>query len=206
MKIVIVGAGAMGSIYAALLADAGNDVSVVDLWEEHIDAIRKNGLRVEGASGGRLVHNIHAATSADDIKGCELAVIATKASGVGAAAAAAQSTLTDNGLIVTIQNGLGAGERIARYVPTEKIVLGVAGGFGASMKAPGHAHHNGMDLIRLGEMQGGASPRLEKVASVWRAAGFEVKTFDDINQLIWEKFICKRHVQRTVHRLWLHSR
>ena len=58
------------------------------------------------------------------------------------------------------------------------------------MKAPGHVHHNGMDLIRLGEMDGGLSNRVEKLATLWREAGFNVKAFDDIQQLIWEKFIC----------------
>jgi len=68
--------------------------------------------------------------------------------------------------------------------------VGVAGGFGASMKGPGHAHHNGMELIRLGEMNGPVSERLKKIARLWTDAGFNVKTFDDINQLVWEKFIC----------------
>ena len=190
LKIVVIGAGAMGSIYAALLADAGNEVAVVDLWQEHINAIKQNGLRVQGASGDRVVHSLRAETSAKDINGCALAVIATKASGVEAAAAAAQTTLADDGVIVTIQNGLGAGERIARYIPSTQIILGVAGGFGAEMKGPGHAYHNGMELIRFGEMQGGVSTRVENVAALWQQAGFKVQTFADINQLIWEKFIC----------------
>ena len=190
MKIVIIGVGAMGAIYAALLADAGNEVVAVDLWDEHISAIQHGGLRVEGASGDRVVRNIQATTSTEGITNCDLAVIATKASGVGAAAAAVQSTLADNGVILTIQNGLGAGERIGRYIPQHQIILGVAGGFGASMIAPGHAHHNGMELIRLGEMCGGVSVRVKEVAAVWSAAGFKVKAFEDINQLIWEKFIC----------------
>jgi 2-dehydropantoate 2-reductase len=58
------------------------------------------------------------------------------------------------------------------------------------MKGPGHAHHNGMELVRLGEMSGPISPRLEAVAEVWRSGGFKVKCFDDIDQLVWEKLIC----------------
>jgi len=55
MKITVVGAGAMGSIFGGLLADAGNTVTLVDLWQDHIDAIREHGLRVEGASGDRII-------------------------------------------------------------------------------------------------------------------------------------------------------
>ena len=61
MKIAIVGAGAMGSIYAGLMADAGNEVWAIDTWADHIEAIKQNGLRVEGASGDRTVKNVQAA-------------------------------------------------------------------------------------------------------------------------------------------------
>ena len=55
MKIAVVGTGAMGSVYAALLADAGNEVWAIDLWQDHVDAINRMGLRLEGASGDRTV-------------------------------------------------------------------------------------------------------------------------------------------------------
>lgn len=190
MKIVIVGTGAMGSVYAALLADSGNEVWAIDLWQEHLDAINDHGLQVSGASGERTVRNIQVSTHAADAGPCDLVVIATKASAVGAAARALTSNLTDETLVLTIQNGLGAGERISKNLDSANILLGVAGGFGAFVPEPGHVHHNGMELIRLGEMHGGLSERLERVAKVWQDAGFNVKTFADINQLIWEKFIC----------------
>lgn len=73
---------------------------------------------------------------------------------------------------------------------TGNVLLGVAGGFGASMVGPGHAHHNGMELIRVGEMNGGMTDRLQRVAKVWTDAGFAARAFSDIHQLVWEKFIC----------------
>ena len=93
-------------------------------------------------------------------------------------------------LVLTIQNGLGSGERIAEHMPVENVLLGVASGFGASMKAPGHVHHNAMNLIRLGEMGGGMTDRLKKLTQDWANAGFESRGFSDINQLIWEKYLC----------------
>ena len=189
MKIAIIGCGAMGSVYAALLADSGNDVWAIDTWEEHISAIKSNGLRVEGASGDRTV-SMNATTNASDAGECELIIVATKASGVPAAAVAAKSIAGPNSIILTIQNGLGAAERIAESIDTNQVMIGVVGGFGASMKAPGHAHHNGMQLVRIGEMNGGVSDRLEKVVSAWGNAGFTAKGYPDIHQMIWEKFIC----------------
>ncbi|MEE2716870.1 MAG: 2-dehydropantoate 2-reductase [SAR324 cluster bacterium] len=190
MKIVVVGTGAMGSVYAGLLADAGNEIWAIDLWQEHLDAIRKNGLRVEGFSGDRTVRGIQVSTNVADAGECDLVIIATKASGVESAAKAVAPTLTPDTPVLTMQNGLGAGERLAKYLPVGNILIGVAGGFGASVKAPGHAHHNGMALIRIGEMTGGASERATRIAEVWRQAGFNTQEYDNIDQLVWEKFVC----------------
>lgn len=190
MKIGIIGVGAMGSVYAALLADAGHEVWAVDTWTEHIDAISSVGLRVEGASGDRTVTTINATSDASEAGPCDLFVLATKASGVGPAAASIAPLLTPDSLVLTIQNGLGAGERIAEHLPTDNVLLGVAEGFGASMLGPGHAHHNNMRMIRVGEMNGGSTDRLTGVVEVWQGAGFDARAFDDIEQLIWEKFLC----------------
>ena len=190
MKIAVIGAGAMGSIYAALFADNGHEVWAIDLWQEHLEAIATKGLRVEGASGDRTVKSIKTASNIADAGPCDLYIIATKASGVGDAAQSISKIMNEGALVLTIQNGLGAGERIAAHMPTENVLLGVAEGFGASMKGPGHAHHNAMNLIRIGEMSGGQSDRAQALAEAWEAAGFNVKAFDDIEQLIWEKFVC----------------
>jgi 2-dehydropantoate 2-reductase len=190
MKIVVIGTGAMGSVYAGLLADAGNEVWAVDLWAAHLDAIRERGLRVEGASGDRVVQSLKLASSTADIGPADLVIIATKAAGVAGAAASLPPLLTQKTLVLTIQNGLGAGERIGRHMKTGNLLLGVAGGFGASIRGPGHVHHNGMELIRIGELKGGLTERVEEVAGVWRAAGFKVKAVADISQLVWEKCIC----------------
>ncbi len=189
MKIAVVGVGAMGSVYAALLGDAGNEVWAIDTWKEHVDAIRERGLRLEGASGDRIV-KIHAATDPAQAGEAELVIIATKAMHVEAAAQSAKALIGPQTLVLTIQNGLGSADKVARVLGPEKVAIGVVGGFGASMRAPGHAHHNGWELVRLGERGGPVTPRLERVAEVWRKAGFRVRTFDDIDQLVWEKLIC----------------
>ena len=190
MKIAIFGVGAMGSIYAGLFAEAGHEVYAVDIWRDHVDAINRGGLRVEGASGDRVVAGIQATSNGAEVGECDLYVLATKASGVGPAAETIASLMGPESIVLTIQNGLGAGERIARFMSTERVLLGVADGFGASMKAPGHVHHNAMNLIRLGEMNGGMSERLERITRVWQDAGFNAQAFEDIEELIWGKYIC----------------
>jgi 2-dehydropantoate 2-reductase len=189
MKIAIVGCGAMGSIYAGLMADAGNEVWAVDTWKDHVDTINRVGLRVEGKSGDRTVR-VRATTDGGEVGRCDLVIVATKASGVAAAARTALTMTGPDTVILTIQNGLGAAQRIAEAIPTSQVMLGVVGGFGASMKGPGHAHHNGMEMVRLGEMDGGETDRLAKVVTVWQESGFAAKGYPDIHQMIWEKLIC----------------
>jgi 2-dehydropantoate 2-reductase len=180
----------MGSVYAGLMAEAGHEVWGVDIWQEHVDAINQSGLRVEGASGDRVLRGIHATANAEDVGECDLYVLATKASGVGPAAKKIAALMGSESMVITIQNGLGAGERIAEFMDTDRVLLGVADGFGASMKGPGHVHHSAMNLIRVGEMNGGMSDRLQRITDAWQQAGFNAKAFADIDQLIWGKYIC----------------
>ena len=191
MKIAIIGVGAMGSVYAGLLASAKerHEVWAIDTWAEHVEAIRAKGLRVEGASGDRTVP-MNATTSAADCRDADLVIIATKDDGVTTAARAALQVAKADAPILTIQNGLGSADRVAEIVGSKRIMMGVVGGFGASMKAPGHAHHNGMEFLRLGEMDGGMSARLETIKGVWESGGFKVLTFADIHKMVWEKLIC----------------
>jgi 2-dehydropantoate 2-reductase len=189
MKIAIVGTGAMGSVYAALLAAAGHEVWAIDIWREHVEAMRANGLHLAGASGDRTVR-LNASTNAADAGPCDLVIIATKARDVKAAAQSAAPIVTPDTVVLSIQNGLGGPDATASALGRERVAVGVVGGFGASVRSPGHAHHNGWELVRLGELSGPVTPRLERIAKVWRGAGFRVKCFDDIDQLVWEKLIC----------------
>ena len=188
-KIAIVGTGAMGSVYAALFASAGHEVWAIDRWREHVDAMRAHGLRLEGASGERTVR-VHATTDFNEPGPCDLVVLATKAMHVATAAECLAPLLKPGTPVLSIQNGLGGPETAARVLGRDRVMVGVVGGFGASMKGPGHAHHNGMELVRLGEFGGPITPRLKEVEETWRGAGFRVKVFDDIDQLVWEKLIC----------------
>ncbi|HRK19963.1 MAG TPA: 2-dehydropantoate 2-reductase [Hyphomicrobiaceae bacterium] len=189
MKIAIIGVGAMGSVYAALLASGGHEVWAIDTWREHVDKIRSDGLKVEGASGNRTVR-LNATTNAADVKDADLVIIATKDDGADAAARSALAIAKPEAPILTIQNGLGSADKVAAVVGSKRIMMGVVGGFGASMKGPGHAHHNGMEFVRLGEMDGGLTDRLEVVKKTWESGGFKVLTFDDIHKMVWEKLIC----------------
>jgi 2-dehydropantoate 2-reductase len=190
VKIAIIGVGAMGSVYAALLADkGGHEVIAIDTWAAHVDAINKTGLRVEGKSGDRTVR-IKAVTDPSGVKDADIVIIATKDDGAAEAARTALKIAKADAPILTIQNGLGSADKVAEVVGSKRIMMGVVGGFGASMKGPGHAHHNGMELVRLGEMAGGMTARLQQMKETWESGGFNVGAYEDIHQMVWEKLIC----------------
>ncbi|WP_322050191.1 ketopantoate reductase family protein [Paraburkholderia bannensis] len=187
-KVAIVGSGAMGSVYAGLMVSAGHEVHAISLWPDHVAAMQENGLRVEGASGDRTVP-IHASTTTAGIGVCDLVIIATKAFDVEAAARSCEQLLGPNSVVQTIQNGLGSAEKAAAILGENRIAVGVVGGFGASIRAPGHAHHNGMEMIRFGAYRGLPKEDLEQSAEIWRSSGFKVAIFDDIDRMVWEKLI-----------------
>ena len=190
MKFAIVGTGAMGSVYASLLGKAGHEVWAIDRWQEHIDAIATSGLTVSGASGSYVVDNLHVGRAPRDAGPCDVWVIATKASSVDDVAAEIAPLLEPDSVVMAFQNGLGAGERVARRIPEDHIVIGIAEGFGSSIPEPGHVHHEGMRLIRIGEMHGGLTDRVRRIEQAWHDAGFNVRAFADVTLMIWEKFLC----------------
>ena len=190
MKIGIVGTGAMGAVYAALLGKSGHEVWAIDRWREHLDAIAAGGLGVSGASGDYVVDGICVADAPADAGACDLWVVATKAADVDDVVADIVPLLRPDDVVMPFQNGLGAGERVAARVDPAQIVIGIAEGFGSSIPSAGRVHHNGMRLIRIGEMTGGLTSRVLEIERSWSDAGFNVKAFADIEQMVWEKFVC----------------
>ena len=188
-KVAIVGCGAMGSVYAALMASNGHAVHAVTTWRGHAEAMATGGLRCEGVSGDRTVKLASAGTTTDGIGICDLVVIATKAFDVAAAAKSCPSLIGPETVVQTIQNGLGSPEMAATVIDADKLAIGVVGGFGASMRGDGHVHHNGLEMIRFGAFKGLPAPRLQASAQIWESSGFKVQLFDDVTRMVWEKLI-----------------
>lgn len=188
MRIATIGCGAMGSIYSGLLASDGHDVIAIDTNRAHVDAINAHGLRVSGASGDRRVR-IQAFIEPPSTT-VDLVIIAVKAAHVAGAATAARVLIGPQTLVLTIQNGLGSSDIVASTLDADRLIVGVAQGFGASLQEPGHAHHNDMKAIRMGPYAGLSRLDTERVAAAWQQAGFDAAAVGDIASMQWEKLIC----------------
>ena len=188
MNIAVQGCGAMGSVYAALFCAAGHSVWVISRNAEHMAAVKRTGLRVSGSSGDRIV----TPTVVDELPDTpiDLLILAVKAGSVADAAACCQGSMARISRVVTIQNGLGSADTVAELLGSEKLVVGIAQGFGASLVAPGHVHHNDMKAIRLGTYGDLPLASIEELASLWRQVGFDTEAVHDIVRAQWEKLIC----------------
>jgi 2-dehydropantoate 2-reductase len=188
MKIAVVGCGAMGSIYAAKLAAAGNDVLAVDRDQASIDQIAQHGLRVTGPVSDQVVP-LRASTTAP-AETMDLIVLAVKAADVTPGAQQALPMLGAATVVLTIQNGLGSAETVAGIVGDQRVAVGIASGFGAARISPGHVHHNAMRAMRFGAYSSLPHETVESVAQAWTDAGFDAAAVTDIAAMQWEKLIC----------------
>lgn len=188
MKVAIIGCGAMGSIYAAKLAAAGNDVLVVDRHQRGIDQISRHGLRVTGPDYDQTVQ-LRASTEAL-AEPMDLIVLAVKAADVRTAARQALPMLGEDTPVLTIQNGLGSADTVAGIVGEQRLAVGIASGFGAARVAPGHVRHNAMRAMRFGAYSALPQTTVEAVARIWAEAGFDAAAVTDIAAMQWEKLIC----------------
>jgi 2-dehydropantoate 2-reductase len=183
LRIAVVGGGAMGSIYAGMLGAAGHAVWLVDVWREHIEQIRSHGLTIDRASGTDVIQ-VNATTSADDVGEVELAILAVKAFDTEQAADTIQCVLRPGGVAISMQNGIGGGERLARKVPHARVAVGVPG-LGGSLIAPGHVVQRVSAPSHLGWLDGPATADLVSIARSFTAAGFDTETVDDVVALQW---------------------
>src|SRR5690625_4334937 len=119
MKIAVVGCGAMGSVYAAKLAAAGNDVLAVDSAAEHIERIAGRGLRISGPHDDQVV--TMRAVAVAPAEQMDLVVLAVKAADAAAAARGALPMLGAATPVLTIQNGLGSADTVAQIVGEDRV-------------------------------------------------------------------------------------
>jgi 2-dehydropantoate 2-reductase len=120
----------------------------------------------------------------------DLVVVAVKAAHVRSVASHLTRLMKRDTVVLTIQNGVGSADIVADHVHPDRLCIGIAGGFGAIMRGPGHAYHNGMNVIRIGPYAGLPAAAVERVAAIWRAAGFKAEAVANVQAMQWEKLIC----------------
>ncbi|MCI0578500.1 MAG: 2-dehydropantoate 2-reductase [Chloroflexi bacterium] len=184
MRVAIVGIGAMGCLFAGRLSSLV-DVIMAGNWQEQIATLNTHGLRLIHPDGRETHHRVKATDNQDVIGRADLALVVVKSPKTASAADVARQALGENGLALTLQNGLGNLEILAAVVGQERAALGVTSE-GATLLAPGLVRHAGAGLTHLATTSATAG-RLEEVAALFRAAGFVTHLVEDADSLVWGK-------------------
>ncbi|WDD95117.1 2-dehydropantoate 2-reductase [Burkholderia sp. FERM BP-3421] len=186
MRIAMLGAGAMGSLFGGLLAERGHAVSLLDVDDARLAALRRDGLLLDTDAGARRVTGLRALRPEEADAPPALVVVFTKARHTRAALAGVRALLADDTLVLTLQNGLGNVEAIREQVPVERILVGVTT-WPADLAGPAHVRSHGTGGIRLMSADGVARASAHMVAEMLDAAGLHCTVDPDIWAAIWEK-------------------
>lgn len=192
MKIVIVGAGALGRLLGAFLARGGHTVSFVEKDQEVVKAINDKGIgvgRPEASDTDQIVYTpAKAYTAGSEIKECDVLLMAVKSYSSYEAAHEIKHLVTASSPLITLQNGLDHLEKIATVVEPENIIAGFTLLAGTAL-GPGEVIDDREGKTYIGEQNGIISKRLEKISSMLNECGLETMPVNDIVRRTWCKVI-----------------
>lgn len=167
-RIVVIGAGAIGGAVGGYLTKAGHNVTLVDKVTDHVNEMNRTGLRIEGIRGD-IVVPVNARTP-DQLEGqIDLLILATKSQHTSDAIGLGSRLLADHGLVIPLQNGLYNVDLVKRAVGSQR-TLGAMIRFGCGYRAPGHIQHLTEGFVKIGELDGKRTDRVEAVAEILASA------------------------------------
>ncbi len=188
MRICIVGAGALGSLFGGLLARAGAEVSLYNPSNvEHMRAIAREGLRLE-RDGECFQIAVEARTTPEALAQADWVGIFVKAHQTGRAMAEIGPKISPRAWVFSLQNGVGMEGEILQFIPKERFVRGVTSQ-GATLLGPGRVRWAGVGPTKLGRWEGPIAPELEALRELLCRAGIETELSESIERLLWEKLL-----------------
>ncbi|HXP78169.1 MAG TPA: 2-dehydropantoate 2-reductase [Stellaceae bacterium] len=185
--VLIVGGGAMGGLFGGLLAENGLDVTLLDVWREHVAAIAERGLRIVGYGGDRTV-KLKATTDAGTIDNADVVLFQCKAFANETAARSVRHLFEGPAVAVSFQNGLGNEQVLAGILGAERVLGGLTAQAGL-VEAPGVVRNFGDLPTYVGELKGGLSERAQAIADAFSRHGLPTHASADIMRDKWKKLL-----------------
>ncbi len=190
MKVAVVGAGVLGSIFGCLLAGAGFEVTLVEVLEERVRLIAREGLWVQMPDGTRAHRRVAISATTATLGPQDVVLVCVKGYHTASAIASAGPLLGPETLVVSVQNGLGNLEIVAEAVGAPRVVGGITAHSGMAVGMNEVRYVGGLGpLLVIGPYDGVRRPGFEGLVGALGAAGLEVQPVDDINRVIWKKLI-----------------
>jgi len=183
MNILIVGSGALACLFAARLAQAKYRVTLLGTWREGIEALKREGVRLVDAQGRQSSFPVHATDDPRECGKVKYALVLVKAWQTERAARQLRGCLADDGLALTLQNGLGNRETLIRDLGLGRVALGSTT-TGATLLGPGLVKAGGEGVVSLER-----NPALGRLEAALRSAGFHVQRVENPESLIWGKLV-----------------
>jgi 2-dehydropantoate 2-reductase len=191
MHVVVLGAGGLGCVIGARLAEAGVDVTLV-ARPHHVEAIARDGLRVSGIRGDSVVRDgLRAVSDSDDVESAVDYLLLTTKTRDTASALAANDGLRDvTACALSLQNAVTKDDALAAWMGRDR-VIGATTTEAGTLVGPGTVRHTATapTAFYFGELDGAMSPRVERLVDVFTRAGMGAQATSDIQQAEWEKLL-----------------
>jgi 2-dehydropantoate 2-reductase len=182
-EVLIVGTGALACLFAARLAAAGRQVTMLGHWRTGLRALRRQGVRLALPGGSQTAYRVHATSDPRRCAGARFALVLVKAWQTPRAANDLRRCLAPAGLALTLQNGLGNDEILSQALGVERVALGVTTG-GATLLGPGRVRPAGEGTLTIQD-----NTRLKALAEILEQAGFAIEYVRDAQALLWGKLV-----------------
>ncbi len=185
MNIIIFGAGAIGSLFGALLSKGNNAILIGR--KPHITAIKKNGLKIEGKTN--LNAKIKAESSVDNVTfKPDLLILTVKSYDTETAIIQAKKIITNDTIVLSLQNGLDNIEKISKHISSEKVIAGITT-HGAFFSKPGGIKHTGKGTTVLGELNRKKTKHVDNIVKLFNEAGIKTAESKNVIKDVWGKAI-----------------
>jgi len=181
--ILIVGTGALATLFATRLASSGHRVTMLGTWLDGLTALRQNGSRMIDAKGDEQNFSVHATDDPKECRGAKYAIVLVKSWQTERTARQLKECLADDGLAITLQNGLGNQEILVKELGQPRVALGTIT-IGATLLGPGLVKAGGDGKISIE-----AHPAIGPIKEALMSANFKVEVVDDALAIVWSKLI-----------------
>lgn len=182
-SILIVGTGALACLFAARLAASGIEVTMLGTWREGLAALRNYGVTLVQPDGSQTSYPVRVVDDTGECSPSMYALVLVKSWQTERAANQLGKCLAENGIALTLQNGLGNADILANVLGPEHVGLGVTT-TGATLLSSGRVRPGGEGIISIG-----AHPKLKPILDMLSAGGFQFEVLDDVQALIWAKLV-----------------
>jgi len=189
MQVTIIGAGAMGSLFGALLHRAGHAVTLVDVRPEHVAALRRRDLTIDEPDGSRIAVRVPATTDAGDALAADLFILLVRTPFTTDALRPFAGRIPARAMMLTLQNGIGNDEAIARALGRRvEIALGVTAQTAVSL-GPTAVRHRTSGPTIIGLADGQRPPALEAIATAFSEGGIPTRVTRHVIEHVWQKLL-----------------